>query len=243
MRTARPTDTSDPRPTAEPGAPAPLPPRDAYRLWAPSYAAETAVSALDDLAVSDLAPAPPARALLDAGCGTARRLPPPGEGGLVVGVDLVYEMLAAGRRLRNLGHRVAAADIRALPFPADNFDTIWCRLVLGHVPDLRPAYQEFFRVSRLGGHLIVTDFHPGAVSAGHARTFRDGRGVLHAVETHPHTSQHHEAAAREAGFRLDRSREWRVGPEVRRFYQEASALERYEQQRGMPLVMALRFAK
>lgn len=242
MRTAKPTDTCAPRLIADSGSPPPLPTREAYRLWAPSYEAETAVSALDDLAVADLAPAP-AGHLLDAGCGTGRRLPPPPSGGLVVGVDLVYEMLAAGGRQHDRRHRLAATDIRNMPFAADTFDIIWCRLVLGHLPDLRPAYQEFFRVSKPGGRLVVTDFHPEALSAGHARTFRDERGLLHAVETHPHTTEQHERAAREAGFRVERTRDWRVGPEVRPFYQEASALERYQQQRGMPLLLALRVVK
>lgn len=242
MRTARPTDTSAPRLIADSGSPPPLPAREAYRLWAPSYEAETAVSALDDLAVAELAPTP-AGTLLDAGCGTGRRLPSRLAESLVVGVDLVYDMLAAGVRHHNRRHRLAAADIRALPFAAEHFDTIWCRLVLGHMPDLRPAYQEFFRVSKPGGRLVVTDFHPAALSAGHARTFRDERGLLRAVETHPHTAEHHQQTAREAGFRLERARDWRVGPEVRPFYQAASALEQYRQQEGMPLLLALRVVK
>lgn len=242
MRTARPTDTSAPRLIADSGSPPPLPARDAYRLWAPGYDAETAVSALDDLAVADLAPAPLGN-LLDAGCGTGRRLPPPATRGFVVGVDLAPEMLTAGGRHHDRRHRLAAADIRALPFAAERFDTIWCRLVLAHLPDLGPAYGEFFRVSRSGGCLIVTDFHPAALSAGHARTFRDPRGRLHAVETHPHPVERHARAADEAGFRMELARDWRVGPEIRPVYQAASALERYQDQLGMPLVMAFRFAK
>lgn len=218
-----------------------LPPREAYRLWAPNYDAETAVSALDDLAVSELNPAGPTRRLLDAGCGTGRRLPP-WPGVLAVGVDLVPEMLATGRRRGDRGC-LAAADVRELPFSSGTFDLIWCRLVLGHLPDLTEPYREFLRVACPGACLVVTDFHPIALDLGHSRTFRDRTGQLHRVETYAHSQTEHERAARQAGFLLERTQEWQVGPQVRRFYEAADALDRYQQQVGTPLLLALRFVK
>jgi malonyl-CoA O-methyltransferase len=238
MKTGKPTGTSD----QHLGSPE-LSVRDGYRLWAPSYDADTAVSVLDELAVRELQPIPTAGPLLDAGCGTARRLPTRQKGVLAVGIDLVREMLLAAGRRREHDCCIAAADLRALPFPVHTFELVWCRLVLGHLPDLASAYREFFRVARARARLVVTDFHPIALAAGHTRTFRDRDAVLRAVETHPHTQGDHERAAQEAGFVLERSGEWKVGPQVRRFYEKAAALDRYEQQLGMPLLLALRFAK
>ena len=69
--------------------------RDAYRLWAPSYADETAISFLEAELAADLTPPLQGARLLDAGCGTGRRLH--GTGASVsIGVDLCPEMLAAG---------------------------------------------------------------------------------------------------------------------------------------------------
>lgn len=152
-------------------------------------------------------------------------------------------MLEVGRRLRGRDIRVSVADVRALPFPTRTFDVVWCRLVLGHTQRLDPAYQEFFRVTKPGGSLTVTDFHAEAVAAGHVRTFRDVDGVVHAVETQPHTAEDHRQAAASAGFLLTTARDCRVGPEVRNFWLQAGALERYEAQLGTPLLLALRFAK
>lgn len=222
-----------------------LPVREAYRLWSERYGEETAVTALEEVAVKELSPAAPGVALLDAGCGTARRLAALAKETprTVVGVDLVYSMLANARRRHGRTLLLAAADVRILPFARNTFDVIWCRLVLGHVQNLRPAYAELHRVGRPGASVVVTDFHAEALSSDHARTFRDAQGTLHAVETHLHTQADHESSAREAGLSLESWKEWCVGSEVRRFYEKAGALDRYQRQSGLPLLLALRFIK
>src|SRR5690606_9698308 len=108
------------------------PAREAYRIWAGRYD-ETVVSALEDRVVAGLSPPLAGRALLDAGCGTGRRLPPAGSGARrAVGVDLTPEMLArAALPVRGPGPRLVAGDLCALPFRAGAFDLIWCRLVVG----------------------------------------------------------------------------------------------------------------
>lgn len=214
-----------------------LDPREAYRLWAPTYAAETAISFLDEELVRDLSPSPANGRLLDAGCGTGRRLVSDGTA-LAVGVDISFEMLAAG------GKRiVAAADLRALPFAAREFDLIWCRLVLGHLPELSGAYCEMARVCRPGGHLLVSDFHADAVRAGHRRSFRDASGLLHEVEHHLHDGGAHAAVAAQAGFILMASREAFVGPSVEPFYRYTGKEAAYHKDRGLAVIAAFLFRR
>lgn len=219
----------------------PLAPRDAYRLWAHGYDAENAVSALENAAVLRVTPPLAERALLDVGCGTGRRLPATGARHCV-GVDLVFEMLAAGDVHAATARRIAG-DVRALPLAPNAFDVIWCRLVLGHVPELAPAYRELARVASPGATLVVTDFHPAAIAAGHTRTFRDAGGALHAIEHHVHTAAQHCTAAAAAGWRLGTQHEPAVGAEVRPFYARAGVLDRFEAERGLPLVLLLAFQR
>jgi malonyl-CoA O-methyltransferase len=218
-----------------------LPPREAYRLWAPRYAAETVVSRLEETLVAALAVPTAGRALLDVGCGTARRLAAAGAR-LGVGVDLTPEMLPlAGADAACV---VGAADVRALPFAAGAFDVVWCRLVVGHVRELDDAYAELARVCRPGGAVVVTDFHPAAVAAGHARSFRDPRsGAERTIEHHVHQPEAQAAAAARAGLAGAAQREGAVGPAVRDFYAAAGRLAAYEAQRGLPVVVALAFRK
>ena len=173
-------------------------------------------------------------ALLDAGCGTGRRL-----AGLqshprrAIGVDLVPEMLAQATDCGDF----AAADVRALPFDDATFDVVWCRMALGHVPDLALGYCELARVTRPSGLVIVSDFHARAVQAGHRRTFRDSVGDLKEVEHHMHDAEAHRSSAADAGLSLERMLEAPAGDRERNYYARAGRLGQFERERDLPLVL------
>jgi malonyl-CoA O-methyltransferase len=214
--------------------------QEAYRLWAPSYADETAISFLETELTADLTPPLPGLRLLDAGCGTGRRLDGVGAV-LAVGVDISPEMLAAGPD-RDPAVETLVADIRDLPLPDRGFDVIWCRLVIGHLPDCAPVYAELARVADTGARLIVTDFHPSAWAAGHRRTFRHGPEVYE-IEHHVHDFYRHLDAAGAAGWRLVETRSAVIGPAARPFYVKAGRASLYDEHEGLPVVLGLAFER
>ena len=61
------------------------------------------------------------------------------------------------------------ADLTALPFDADSFDTVICSHVLEHIPDDRAAMREIRRVVRPGGFALLQ--HP--IDTSRAATFED----------------------------------------------------------------------
>lgn len=217
--------------------------REGYRLWAPHYAGETAISHLDTVLVDALTPPLAGRRLLDAGCGTGRRLLESGAAS-AVGIDLSPEMLGAGIGLGEpaAGIRTMVGDVRALPLPDRAFDVVWCRLVVGHLPDCAPAYAELARVAAVGATVIVTDFHEAAFAAGHRRTFRDG-GTVHEVEHHVHGEAAQVAAARAAGLVPVAIRTAATGSEVLPFYERAGRTALYREHLGLPMVLALAFRR
>ena len=212
--------------------------REAYRLWAPSYADETAISFLEAELAADLTPPLQGARLLDAGCGTGRRLQGTGAS-VAIGVDLCPEMLAAGA---GGDFDTLVADVRDLPLPSAAFDVLWCRLVIGHLPDPAPVYAELGRVADAGARLVVTDFHPAAHAAGHRRSFRHD-GEVHEIEHHVHDLAAHLVAARAAGWRLTEKREALIGPEVLSFYENAGRTALHARHLGLPVVLGLAFVK
>lgn len=233
---------SDDRSTGEPDV---LTPREAYRSWAPSYDAETALSFLDDRVVAALTPPVAGLRVLDAGCGTGRRLRALRGAALLAGADLTPEMLAAGRAAAggSFPAVLAAADVRALPFADAAFDLVWCRLVIGHVPSPGDVYRELARVCRPGGMVIVTDFHPQAALAGQTRTFRDGAGRLHAIEHHVHLPDDHLRKAGAAGLKLVHRRDGVVNAAMLPFYRDAGKLALFAKNEGTPVILALAFRR
>ena len=213
---------------------------DGYRLWAPTYSDETAISYLENKLAQTLTPPLRGLRLLDAGCGTGRRLHGT-DAASAIGLDQSPEMLSAAADLIARA-RLIQGDVRDMPFEDGSFDVVWCRLFLGHLPDIDQAYAELARVSELGATVIVSDFHPAAYDAGHRRTFRR-RDERIELEHHVHRAEAHVAAARNAGLTALGIRSAEIGLDVRCFYEKAGRLEAFAADRGLPVVLALAFRK
>jgi SAM-dependent methyltransferase len=100
--------------------------------------------------------------VLDAGCGPgtisaavaeiAPRLK-------IVGLDAspARTAVAEDTLRRHPNAQVALGDVRHLPFPNDSFDLVYCRFLLEYVPDKQRAVDEFVRVCRPGGTIVLQD--------------------------------------------------------------------------------------
>lgn len=216
---------------------------EAYRLWAPSYSDETAISFLENKLVNAMTPSLAGLRLLDAGCGTGRRIRNAGAA-VSVAVEPCREMLAAGVAEDGAleGVHVVVGDVRRMPLSARAFDVVWCRLVLGHLPNLNLAYSELARVADNGGLVIVSDFHSAAAKAGHRRSFRTGERVIE-LEHYVHSAADHIAAADAAGLRLTEIQDAVIGNDVLPFYQKAGRIGAFFDHCGLAVVLALAFRK
>jgi len=62
--------------------------------------------------------------------------------------------LARNARRLGVDVRTARADAESLPFPDSSFDLVLGHAVLHHLPNLRRAFAEFYRVLRPGGRIV-----------------------------------------------------------------------------------------
>jgi SAM-dependent methyltransferase len=106
---------------------------------------------------------------LDAGCGTGfLSFELVARGHRVTGIDFAPAMLTEARRKaaeRAASVRFEEADAEHLPFPGASFDLAISRHVLWTLPHPEAAIDEWIRVLRPGGRLIVIDgqFDPGVL--------------------------------------------------------------------------------
>jgi SAM-dependent methyltransferase len=179
-----------------------------YRAWSRTYDQPgNGLFALEEPLVHDILDGLPAGVALDAACGTGRHT---GHlvalGHRVIGVDSSPEMLdRAGKRVPQADFR--RGDLHRLPLPDGLADVIVCALALVHLSDLAPAFREFARVLRPGGHLVITDVHHETVALGSVPRMRSAAGKPGLLPAYRHRAGDYLAAALPLGLRVRRCEE------------------------------------
>lgn len=98
--------------------------------------------------------------ILEVGVGTGLSLPYYSDGSRVVGIDLSEEMLEKARvrvAKNGLSHveELAIMDCERLDYPDESFDVVAAQCVVNTVPNPEKALEEFARVLRPGGEIIL----------------------------------------------------------------------------------------
>jgi malonyl-CoA O-methyltransferase len=210
-----------------------LEPTVAYALWAASYPpyAHNPLMRAEERAMLALLPADlRGRAVLDAGCGSGRYLAHARRrgAGQVVGVDLSAEMLARALEeirdwrleivdgqphlqspISNL--QLIRASLDAIPLRDRWADLTLCGLTIGHLEDLHAPLAELRRVTRRGGTLLCSDFHPAGHALGWRREFTAG-GQRYAVRHTPHRYSDWQHACDAVGLRIVQTVEPHLDP-------------------------------
>lgn len=99
--------------------------------------------------------------ILEVGVGTGISLPHYRPGSELHGVDISDAMLDKARdRVHRLGlvnvREIKRMDAEALRYPDDAFDVVVAQYVVTAVPDPEKALDEFVRVVRPGGEIVIT---------------------------------------------------------------------------------------
>jgi phosphatidylethanolamine/phosphatidyl-N-methylethanolamine N-methyltransferase len=99
--------------------------------------------------------------ILEVGVGTGISLPGYAKTSLVTGVDISEPMLDKAReRVRKLKlgnvEKIAVDDAEALSFADNEFDVVVAQYVVSAVPHPERALDEFARVCKPGGEIIIT---------------------------------------------------------------------------------------
>lgn len=222
--------------------------REGHRIWAASYdAGPNPLLALETrLLIEPLTQLRPS-CFLDVACGTGRWmllarqfLMQPGS--QVFGVDFCLEMLVEASRKPGLGGRLGLADACRIPIADSTADLTFCSFALGYIDSPYQAIAEMARVSRKGGHVVVTDLHPCALSAGWTRSFRSD-GVVYAIDHHHHAIGAWEAAAKSAGLALEWVLEAPFGEPERAIFREAGKDSSFAELSHIPALLAMAWTK
>ncbi len=213
----------------------------AYDLWSQAYDNfDNPLIAMTEHAL-DAAPLQLAgRRVLELGCGTgrnARRILALGAASYV-GVDGSPGMLERARaQLEDPRAGWLQADLASpVPLPDGSADEVLLCLVLEHVPQLEPLFQEVHRLLAPGGSVRCLEIHPRLVQAGtQAHFWHEGREYR--LASFPHPAEAYVAAFTEAGLEPGALCEWYAT-------QEAEArCAKLRKHRGLPVLLDVRASR
>lgn len=130
--------------------------------------------------------APWARTGLDFGTGTGRYSAQMASGGLrSVGVDISDAMLRVAESRARKTETFYQADLRAVPVKNGFGDIGFCCRVLSHLSSLDESVNEFARVIRPGGYLLLSEVHHAHNYANTRVSAKGKADVL--IETYKHS--------------------------------------------------------
>ncbi|MCX6319071.1 MAG: class I SAM-dependent methyltransferase [Bacteroidetes bacterium] len=224
----------------EPGA--------AYDLWAAGYDDQPGnlMLDLDEQVFTNLFSRISAegKRVADIGCGTGRHWP-----GILkrqpqqlTGFDVSEGML---QRLNAKfpGAPTSLIKDEKLPGLSDHScDIIVSTLAVAHIEDMESALIEWNRVLRAGGDIIITDYHPMALSKGGKRTFSH-KGKTVAVKNFIHPIETLRRIAGQLGWEEIRFMQRIIDDTVKTYYEKQNALHLFESFRNVPIIYGIHLKK
>lgn len=217
---------------------------EAYNLWSESYDSQPGnlMLDLDEEIFSDLLSSIDLKnkVIADIGCGTGRHWPKilsPSPAQLT-GCDVSKGML---KELNKKFPQALTKRIidNSLSFLADNScDLIISTLTIAHISDLREALEAWSRVLKNNSDLIITDFHPAALSSGGKRTFQYKDSQI-AIRNFVHSIDSIKDILFEHGFKVIREEERLIDESVKHYYEKQNALHVFEKFKGMPIIYGI----
>ena len=222
-------------PLAETGA------EEAYDLWSLKYddQPDNLMLALDEAMFSELIAKIDFynKVIADIGCGTGRHwkeiyTKQPAQ---LIGYDVSEGMLKV---LKERFPHAQCYQLKAnhLAELKDNScDVIISTLAMAHIKDIEEAFAEWARVLKRDGHIIITDYHPDALSKGGDRTFiYDGK--LIAIKNYVHPVEKIREILSRLEFSMEEFAEKKIDESVKPYYEKRQAMKVYEQFKGTAII-------
>jgi ubiquinone/menaquinone biosynthesis C-methylase UbiE len=222
-------------------------PAEAFDLWSATYddQVDNPLFPLDDELTEHLLANVPleGKVIVDVGCGSGRRWPRllSDRPERLIGYDASAGMLG---RLRSKfpsaeAHRVT--DHRLRSTPDRSCDLLISTLTLGYIADVEGAFEEWERVLKPGGDVILTDLHPDAATS-EARSFRQNNrtiAIRHLSRSLPSIT----AAAKRSGLEAVRTEYVLVDQSGKAAYEAANPLAPKRAHEGSAVMFGMRLVR
>lgn len=223
-------------------------PASAYDLWAAGYDVQPGnlMLALDEEIFVELIKelSLPNKIIVDIGCGTGRHWKKilqhaPAR---MIGYDVSKQMLAKLVQKFPGAENYLAKGSRLPELSDASVDIIISTLTIAHIEDLENAMEEWNRVLKPGGNVLITDYHPEALAKGAQRTFIYNRKTI-SIKNHIHSINKINKIAEQLGYSTVRLMERIVDDSVKKYYEQQEAMTVYERFIDVPIIYGILLKK
>jgi ubiquinone/menaquinone biosynthesis C-methylase UbiE len=220
----------------------------AYDLWAAGYDDQpnNLMLALDEEIFNSLLSeiTLSRKVIVDIGCGTGRHwkkilFHTPAR---IIGYDVSKQML--NRLMQKYpGAETHIIKNSRMPELADQSgDIVISTLTMAHIDDLEDAMEEWNRILKPGGYMLLTDYHPESLAKGAQRTF-EHNGKTIAIRNNIHSINKVNKLAGQLGLKTIRFSEKIVDESLKKFYVEQNALAIFERFQNVPIIYGMLLKK
>jgi len=184
------------------------------------------------------------KVVLDIGCGTGRHWAKIMEQqpAQLVGYDVSDGMLRELKKKFPDADTHLATDSVLSAIRDESADIIISTLTIAHIENMDEAIGAWSRILKIGGHLVLTDFHPAVLQAGGKRNFKNSRQTIE-IRNYVHSIAGIRESARSHGLIFIEYQEKLIDETVRHYYEKQNALSVYQRFRNMPIIYGLHFQK
>ena len=220
----------------------------AYNLWSENYDDQphNLMLAWDAEIFSDLLNSIDIRdkIVADIGCGTGRHWQKIFDKNpkRVIGLDISEGML------KRLIQKFPRAETHVLTenkldeLQDGSCDFIMSTLTIAHIQNAKAALNEWNRVLKPGGEMIITDYHPSALAKGGKRTFSYHEKTI-AIKNYVHSIDDIREVTRQLHLQVFRLIEKPIDESAKHFYEAQNALHVYEKWKGTSVIYGMLLKK
>jgi ubiquinone/menaquinone biosynthesis C-methylase UbiE len=223
-------------------------PDAAYDLWAADYDSQpdNMMLAWDEEIFSSLINNMKLqnKVIADIGCGTGRHWKKiyEREPRKLIGFDVSEGMLCMLKQKFPESETYHLINDELKELENQSCDIIFSTLTIAHIQNAEKALHEWDRILKLGGEIIITDYHPTALAKGGRRTF-NYHGKTIAVKNYVHSIGKIKGIARQLDLEVFHFIEKSIDESARPFYEKQSALHVYERWKGTPIIYGIHLKK
>jgi ubiquinone/menaquinone biosynthesis C-methylase UbiE len=121
-------------------------------------------------------------------------------------------------------------------------DIVISTLTIAHIKNLEGAFEEWNRVLKKTGEIIITDYHPVTLANGGKRTFAHN-GKTNVVKNYVHSLERILQIGSKMNWELVRQEEKFIDDSVKSYYEKKNALHIFEKFKGMPIIFGMHLKK